>query len=92
MVESEVKKVQHPTGGVVGALLVREGARVKAGDVLIRLDATQTRANLDIIIRKALDELVVRRARAEAERDGATRLDIPADLLARRGGSRRWTA
>ncbi len=85
VVESQVKKVQHPTGGVVGALLVREGARVKAGDVLIRLDATQTRASLDII-RKALDELVVRRARAEAERDGATALDIPADLLARRDG------
>jgi HlyD family secretion protein len=84
MVESDVKKVQHPTGGVVGALLVREGSRVKAGDVLIRLDATQTRANLDIV-RKALDELAARRVRAEAERDGRTRLDFPADLLARRG-------
>ncbi|HEX8375105.1 MAG TPA: biotin/lipoyl-binding protein, partial [Geminicoccaceae bacterium] len=38
VVESDVKKVQHPTGGVVGELRVREGARVKAGDVLIRLD------------------------------------------------------
>ena len=83
VVESDVKKVQHPTGGVVGALLVREGARVKAGDVLVRLDATQTRANLDIV-RKALDELAARRARAEAERDGTNGLDVPADLLARR--------
>lgn len=83
MVESEVKKVQHPTGGVVGALLVREGARVKAGDVLVRLDATQMQANLDIV-RKALDELSARRARAEAERDGLSILTFPADLLARR--------
>lgn len=83
MVESEVKKVQHPTGGVIGALLVREGARVKAGDVLVRLDATQMQANLDIV-RKALDELSARRARAEAERDGLSTLTFPADLLARR--------
>ena len=83
VVESDVKKVQHPTGGVVGELRVREGARVKAGDVLIRLDETQTRASLDIV-RKALDELAARRARGEAERDGAALVTFPADLLARR--------
>ena len=44
IVESSVKKVQHPTGGVVGELLVREGQHVKAGDVLMRLDQTQTLA------------------------------------------------
>ncbi len=84
VVESEVKKVQHPTGGVVGALLARDGMRVKAGDVVVRLDATQTRANLDIV-RKALDELAARRTRAEAERDGLDTLDFPLDLLTRRG-------
>lgn len=83
VVESDVKKVQHPTGGVVGELRVREGARVKAGDVLIRLDQTQTRANLDIVL-KALDELAARRARDEAERDGASSIAFPPDLLARR--------
>lgn len=83
VVESDVKKVQHPTGGVVGELRVRDGAKVKAGDILIRLDATQTRANLDIV-RKALDELAARRARGEAERDGASQVVFPADLLARR--------
>ncbi|MDB5646232.1 HlyD family type I secretion periplasmic adaptor subunit [Methylobacterium sp.] len=83
VVESDVKKVQHPTGGVVGALLVREGARVRAGDVLIRLDETQVRANLDIVL-KALDELSARRARDEAERDGAARITFPSELLARR--------
>ncbi|GEP08017.1 HlyD family type I secretion periplasmic adaptor subunit [Methylobacterium oxalidis] len=84
VVESDVKKVQHPTGGVVGELRVREGARVRAGDVLIRLDETQTRANLDIVL-KALDELAARRARDEAERDGAGRVTFPAELLARSG-------
>ena len=83
VVESDIKKVQHPTGGVVGQLLVREGARVKAGDVLIRLDETQTRANLDIV-RKALDELSARRARDEAERDASKVITFPADLLARK--------
>jgi HlyD family secretion protein len=83
VVESDVKKVQHPTGGVVGELRVREGARVKAGDILIRLDATQTRANLDIIL-KALDEISARRARDEAERDGASEIRFPPDLLSRR--------
>ncbi|WP_019904547.1 HlyD family type I secretion periplasmic adaptor subunit [Methylobacterium sp. 77] len=83
MVESDVKKVQHPTGGVVGELRVKEGARVKAGDILIRLDETQTRANLDIIL-KALDEFAARRARDEAERDGASAIAFPPDLLARK--------
>ncbi|KQO89415.1 hemolysin secretion protein D [Methylobacterium sp. Leaf91] len=80
VVESDVKKVQHPTGGVVGELLVREGSRVKAGDVLIRLDQTQTRTNLDIIL-KAMDELAARRARNEAERDGAKSITFPPDLM-----------
>lgn len=83
VVESEVKKVQHPTGGVVGQLFVRDGTRVKAGDILIRLDETQTRANLDIVL-KALDELSARRARDEAERDNDAAVLFPADLSARR--------
>lgn len=83
VVESDIKKVQHPVGGVVGALLVHEGDRVKAGDVLVRLDETQTRANLDIV-RKALNELSARRARDEAERDGAATVVFPTDLVLQR--------
>jgi len=41
-----VKKVQHPTGGVVGEVRAHDGDRVKAGEILIRLDETVTRANL----------------------------------------------
>jgi HlyD family secretion protein len=82
VVDSNVKKVQHPTGGVVGELRVKEGDRVKAGDVVVRLDETQTRANLAIIT-KALDELAARQARNEAERDGTGTVQFPRELLAR---------
>ncbi|GJE18441.1 HlyD family type I secretion periplasmic adaptor subunit [Methylobacterium marchantiae] len=82
VVESELKKIQHPVGGVVGALLVKEGDRVKAGQVLVRLDDTQIRANFDIVV-KALDELTARGVRDEAERRGSEHLEFPADFLAR---------
>lgn len=84
VVESDVKKVQHPTGGVVAELLVREGQRVHAGDILVRLDDTQTRANLGVIT-TSLDELVARQARDEAERDEAAAVTFPNDLLTRLG-------
>src|SRR4051812_9024904 len=83
VVETNTKKVQHPTGGVVGELRVRDGDPVKAGDVVVRLDDTVTRANLAIVV-KSLDELAARQAREEAERDGANAPSFPAELLARR--------
>ena len=46
VVDSNVKKVQHLTGGIVGELLVRDGLRVRSGEVVLRLDETVTRANL----------------------------------------------
>src|ERR687885_531444 len=82
VVDSYAKKVQHPTGGVIGELRVREGAHVKAGDIVVRLDETQTRANLQIVL-KSLDEMAARQAREEAERDGAAKVVFPADLVAR---------
>ena len=60
VVDSSVKKVQHPTGGVVAELNVQEGDKVKAGDIIVKLDDTQTRANLQIVS-KGLDELMARR-------------------------------
>src|SRR5258708_35607310 len=48
VVDSSVKKVQHPTGGVVGELRGREGDKGLAGDILLRLDATETPANATI--------------------------------------------
>ena len=82
VVESSVKKVQHPTGGVVGELNVREGDHVKVGDLVVRLDETQTRAELDVIL-KGLDENAARRARMEAELSGADKVMFAASLTAR---------
>jgi HlyD family secretion protein len=82
VVDSSVKKVQHPTGGVVGELRVREGDRVKAGDILVRLDETQTLANATIIT-KSFDELLARQARLESERDNADQIVFPKLLLER---------
>jgi HlyD family secretion protein len=80
VVDSNVKKVQHPTGGVVGEVRAHDGDRVKAGDILVRLDETVTRANLAIIT-KSLNELYARKARLGAERDGADTVAMPKELV-----------
>jgi HlyD family secretion protein len=82
VVDSHVKKVQHLTGGVVGEVRVRDGDHVNAGDVVVRLDDTITRANLAIVT-KGLNELMARRARLEAERDRLDEVKFP-DALTRR--------
>ena len=79
VVDSEVKKVQHPTGGIVGDLRVRNDQRVNAGDVLVRLDETQTKANLAVFT-KSLDELYARQARLEAEKNGEDAIQVSDDL------------
>jgi HlyD family secretion protein len=79
VVDSNIKKVQHPTGGVVGEVRVHDGDRVKAGDILIRLDETVTHANL-AIVSKGLTELYARKARLSAERDGADAMAVPPEL------------
>jgi HlyD family secretion protein len=81
VVDTNVKKVQHPTGGVVAELRVRDGDLVNIGDVVIRLDDTQTRANLAIVT-KGLNELAARRAREEAELEGRVKVDFPDELMA----------
>jgi HlyD family secretion protein len=81
VVDSNIKKVQHPTGGIVGKLLAHDGDHVKAGDILVQLDETVMRANLAIFT-KGLDELMARKARLEAERDGLDTVKFPPDLLA----------
>jgi HlyD family secretion protein len=82
VVETSLKKVQHPVGGVVSELMVRDGDRVKAGDVVMRIDATMTRANLAIIV-KSLDQFTARKARLESERDRAGRVVFPQALSGR---------
>jgi HlyD family secretion protein len=76
VVDSNIKKVQHPYGGVVGKIFVKNGDPVAAGDLLIRLDDTQTRAALGIVVSQ-LVELTGRAARLEAERDDADAIVLP---------------
>ncbi len=82
VVDSSVKKVQHATGGIIGELRVREGDRVNAGDILIRLDETQTLANATIVT-QSVDELLARQARLGAERDNADEIVFPRALIER---------
>ncbi len=82
VVDSNVKKVQHPTGGVVGEVRVRDGDVVKAGDVVVRLDDTVTKASLAIVV-KTLNGLYARAARLEAEQRGDSKLTFPPQLTDR---------
>jgi HlyD family secretion protein len=82
VVESKSKKVQHQTGGIVGEILVKEGDRVSAGDIIVRLDETMTRANLQIIAQQ-YDRTVARQARLQAERLGLANIKFPEELVQR---------
>ena len=86
VVDLSVKKVQHLSGGIVKEIRVREGDRVKAGDILVRLDETQTKAS-NSVVNTNLDELIAQQARLEAERDGKDRVDFPATLRQKGSGS-----
>jgi HlyD family secretion protein len=79
VVDGNSKKIQHPHGGVVRQILVRDGSRVAAGDVLVRLDETQTRAALGVVTAQLI-ELIGRKARLAAERDNLADLSFPPEL------------
>lgn len=72
--------VQHVDGGVVAEILVAEGDKVRAGDVLLRLDGSQLYSELTIV-ENQLHELNARRARLVAERDDAESVTFPAELV-----------
>jgi HlyD family secretion protein len=82
VVDSNVKKVQHPTGGVVGEVRVHDGDLVKAGDIVVRLDETVVKASLAIVV-KTLNGLWARAARLEAEQQGLDKIKFPATLTDR---------
>ncbi|WP_153772291.1 HlyD family type I secretion periplasmic adaptor subunit [Labrenzia sp. CE80] len=71
VVESNIKQVQHQEGGIVREIKVHDGDLVEAGELLLRLDDTVTRANLAVIT-KQLAELEAQEKRLLAERDGGT--------------------
>ncbi|KQV13196.1 hemolysin secretion protein D [Rhizobium sp. Root1203] len=80
VVDSYVKPVQHQKGGTVGEVFVKNGDRVEAGQILVHLDDTQTRANL-AIVSKRLKELAARTARLSAERDAKATIHFPEVLM-----------
>lgn len=82
VVDGNVKKVQHQTGGIVGELKVKDGDKVEQDQVLIRLDDTLMRSNLQIVT-KQLDEFAARRGRLQAERDRKAVIAFGPDLIAR---------
>jgi HlyD family secretion protein len=84
VVETDVKKVQHPTGGTIAQILVHDGMHVKEGELLARLNEVQVGANLQVIM-KQLDETRVRIARLTAERDGMDEPQLPRELATRTG-------
>jgi HlyD family type I secretion membrane fusion protein len=83
-VESSRKAVQHLEGGIVKEILVRDGDRVKQGDLLARLADKATGANLRLV-QGQVAELAVRRARLIAEREGKEELEIPQDVQMAKG-------
>jgi HlyD family secretion protein len=78
-VESNVKTLIHPTGGILKALMVRDGDHVARGQLLMRLDQGVSSVGAESAA-LGLEQLLARRARLEAERDGASSILFPPDL------------
>jgi membrane fusion protein, type I secretion system len=83
VVETNVKKIQHPTGGVVARILVHDGMHVRAGDLVLRLDETQARATYQVL-KQQLNQVRARLARLIAERDGKDEPNTPKEIDDRR--------
>jgi HlyD family type I secretion membrane fusion protein len=77
--EGNKKTVQHLEGGIVKEIFIREGDHVDAGQVILRLDDTAPKANLEIY-RNQVYAAVARDARLSAEVDGSTEIQFPEEL------------
>ena len=82
VVDSFRKSVQHLQGGIIQDILVRDGQHVEIGDVLLRLDPTQTRSLVQML-QAQVDLSRAEEARLLTERDGSTTIRFPAELLER---------
>ena len=78
-VESRVKRIAHPTGGVIKAIYVRNGEHVKQGQLLMRLDDTVTGADATYS-NLTVEQLLAQKGRLEAERLGSGKLVFPPEL------------
>jgi HlyD family secretion protein len=81
VVKSSVKRIQHETGGIVAQIPVHDGMHVQAGDVVLRLDETQRRAEFKVLIQQ-LNQVRVGLARLVAERDGLSEPKMPSTIAA----------
>ena len=79
-VESRVKRIAHPTGGVISQIAVVNGQHVVAGQLLMRLDDRVTGAD-KLYSNLTVEQLLAQRARLEAERLGSGRIVLPPELL-----------
>jgi len=79
MVSGYRKALQHPTGGVVQDILVKEGDLVQEGDVLIRINPLKAEAELSASQLQYINALVME-ARLQAERKGLGKITWPTDL------------
>ena len=80
-VESSVKTIAHPTGGILTAVLIRDGDHVAKGQILMKFDVGVSSVGMESAA-LGLEQLRARRARLEAERDGAGAFVFPSDLTA----------
>ena len=78
-VASSRKAIQHPTGGIIEEILVKEGHTVKAGQILITMNATQAKALAEISRVQYFTARAVE-ARLTAERDGAGSIRFPSEM------------
>ncbi len=83
-VASRTKKIAHPRGGVLAALNIDNGSRVRAGQTLLRLDTNVSAASADMAA-QSIDQLLAREARLLAQRDGLAAMALPKALRARLG-------
>jgi protease secretion system membrane fusion protein len=79
-IETRKKTIQHPSGGVVKDVLVKEGQWVKEGDVLMEVSDTQARTNNETIRQAYLSQRMVE-ARLEAEQKNATAIRFGQEIL-----------
>jgi HlyD family secretion protein len=85
-VEGNRQVVQHPTGGVIDEIHHRDGDEVAAGEVLVRLEGQELGTELDIVEGQWF-EIVARKARLSAERDGLESITFDPELVDRAGSS-----
>ena len=78
-VEQNLKAIQHRDGGIVSEIAVKAGDFVREGEIMLRLDDVQTRAELSIV-KNQVNELMARRTRLIAERDNVFELTFPSEL------------